>query len=69
MLCVSSFNVILGNGEKQITIQSNTNIYSENLSIINKYVLDLGGALVDRNTARFISEEAFMEFANKLLNF
>lgn len=65
---ISSFNVILGNNEKQISIQSNTSIYSENLSILNKYVLDLGGTIVNSNTARFISEEAFIEFINKLLN-
>ena len=65
---VSSFNVILGDNVKKNTIQSNTNIYSECLSILNKYVLDLGGVLVDSNTARFISEEAFIEFINKLLN-
>lgn len=65
---VSSFNVILGDNEKQITIQSSTNIYSECLSILNKYVLDLGGVLAGSNTARFISEEAFIEFIHKLLN-
>ncbi len=65
---VSSFNVILGDSQKQLTIQSSTNIYSEGLSILNKYVLDLGGVLVDKNTARFNSEDAFIEFINALLN-
>lgn len=66
---ISSFNVILGNNEKQITFQSNTSIYSENLSILNKYVSDLGGIPVNSNTVRFTSEEAFNEFVNKLLEF
>ena len=68
-MCISSFNVILGDNEKQITIQSRTNTYSENLSLINKYVLDFGGISVNRNTARFYSEKDFVEFVNKLLEF
>lgn len=65
----SSFNVILGDNEKQITIESSTNTYSENLSLLNKYILELDGFLVDFNTARFYSKESFKEFVNKLLEF
>lgn len=66
---ISSFNVIFGDNEKQITIQSYTTTYSENLSLINKYVLDFGGIPVNSDTARFYSKEAFTEFVNILLNF
>ena len=66
---ITSFNVILGDNEKQITIQSCTNTYSENLSLINKYVLNFGGISVNSNTARFYSEKDFIEFVNKLLEF
>ena len=65
----SSFNVILGDNEKQITIESSTNTYSENLSLVNKYILELDGFLVNFNTARFYSEQTFNEFVKKLLEF
>ena len=68
-MCISSFNVILGDNEKQITIQSRTNTYSENLALLNKYVLNFGGISVNSNTARFDSEKNFIEFVNKLLEF
>ena len=66
---ISSFNAILGENEKQITFQSNTSTFSENLSILNQYVLNLGGISVSSNIARFYSEEAFNEFVKKLLEF
>lgn len=66
---VSLFNVILGNEQKKVVAQSNTAAYSENLSILNEYALELGGNIINSNTVQFISEEAFREFVNKLLEF
>lgn len=64
---VSSFNVILGNNQKKVTIQTSTDAYLQNLSILNTYVLNLGGIMVDQNTARFSNEEAFEEFINRII--
>ena len=64
---VSSFTAILDNDQKKVTIQANTDVYEENLSILNTYVLNLGGIMIDRNTARFSNSEAFEEFINRLM--
>lgn len=65
----SSFNVILGDNEKQITFESSTTTYSDNIGLINNYIFDLDGFLVNFNTARFYSEQTFNEFVKKLLEF
>lgn len=66
---VSSFTVILGNNEKKVTFQVDTNSFNENLSILHTYVLNLGGMVTDNNTAHFNSADAFDEFVNRLLDF
>jgi hypothetical protein len=66
---ISSFNVILGNNEKKVIIQNNTSTLSDNMSILTRYVLDLGGNMINNNTASFLSKDAFVEFINKVLEF
>lgn len=66
---ISSFNVILGNNEKKVIIQNNTSILSDNMSILTRYVLDLGGNMINNDTASFLSKDAFVEFINKVLEF
>lgn len=66
---ISSFDVILGNNEKKVTINSNSTILSEKLSIVSTYALELGGTIVHNNTIRFHNEESFIKFVNKLLEF
>ena len=66
---ISSFNVILGNNEKKVIIQNNTSTLSDNMSILTRYVLDLGGNMINNDTASFLSKDAFVEFINKVLEF
>lgn len=66
---ISSFNVILRNNEKKVTINSNTTTFSENLSVLSTYALELGGVIVNNTTISFNDEDSFIEFVNKLLEF
>lgn len=66
---VSLFNVILGNNKKQVVIQSDTTTFSENISLLSTYALELGGNIINSNTVQFTSEEPFIEFVDKLLEF
>ncbi|MBQ2938351.1 MAG: hypothetical protein IJE05_05715 [Clostridia bacterium] len=64
--CSFEFTVILGNNEKELTLKDCTDIFSENRHEIFKWISEVGGTIVNSNTVKVFSNEAFTELLIKL---
>ena len=64
--CLFEFTVILNNNEKQFTLKDHTDIFYENRLQIFKWISESGGIIVNSNTAKVFSNEAFTELLIKM---
>lgn len=64
--CSFVFTVILGDNEKECDIKCCIDVFSVNQDEILDYVSKLGGTMVNSNTVRVLSDEAFTKLTRKL---
>ena len=64
--CYFTFTVVLGESEKECEIKSRTDVFSTNMIEIHDYILRLGGFMINSNTGRVFSNEAFTKLIVKL---
>jgi len=63
------FNIVLNDDEKTgFTVTSSFDVFSANKTLICNYVAELGGILMNPNTAKMPNNEAVEKLAHKLLN-